>query len=99
VIRKKVQISAQESVDYSETKKQKPWFIEGCSKLFDLKKQAKLQWLQDSTEINAVNLNNVRHEASRHFENKKREYLEENINEFGTNIKNKNIRDLYKGKN
>jgi hypothetical protein len=28
---------------------------------------------------------------------KKREYLEDKINELATNSKNKNIRDLYKG--
>jgi hypothetical protein len=34
------------------------------------RKQAKLQWLQDSSEINWDNLNNVRCEARRHFRNK-----------------------------
>jgi hypothetical protein len=33
-------------------------------------------------------------EASRHFKNKKREYLKDKINELATNSKNKNIRDL-----
>jgi hypothetical protein len=55
--------------------------------------QAKLQWLQDPSEINGDNLNNVRHEASRYFRNKKREYLKDEINELATNSKNKNIRD------
>jgi hypothetical protein len=41
------------------------------------------------------NLNNVRCEASRHFRNKKKEYLKAKINELETNRKNKNIRDLY----
>jgi hypothetical protein len=68
-------------------KNHKPWFEEGCSKLLDQRKQAKLQWLQDPSEINGDNLNNVRREASRHSRNKKREYL-----------KNKNIRDLYRRK-
>jgi hypothetical protein len=36
----------------------------------------------------------VRREASRHFRNKKREYLKDKINELATNSKNKNIRDL-----
>jgi hypothetical protein len=40
-------------------------------------------------EINGENLNNVRCEASRHFRNKKREYLKGNINELATNSKNK----------
>jgi hypothetical protein len=26
-----------------------PWFGEGCSKLLDQRKQAKLQWLQDKS--------------------------------------------------
>jgi hypothetical protein len=44
-------------------------------------------------------MNNVRCEASRHFRNKKREYLKEKINDCATNSKNKNIRDLYGGIN
>jgi hypothetical protein len=55
-----------------------------------------LQWLQDPSEINGDNLNNVRCEASRHFRNKKREYLKDKPNEHATNSKNKNIRDLYR---
>jgi hypothetical protein len=61
--------------------------------------QAKLQWLQDPSEINRDNLNNVRREASRQFKNKKRERLKDNIIELATNSKNKNIRDLYRGIN
>jgi hypothetical protein len=52
-----------------EPKQHKPWFDEGCSELLDHRKQAKLQWLQDASEINAQNMNNVRHETSRHFRN------------------------------
>jgi hypothetical protein len=77
-------------------KKNKPWFNEGCSKLLDQRQQAKLQWLQDPSEINGDNLNNVTCEASRHFRNKKREYLKDKINELAMNSKNKNIRDLYR---
>jgi hypothetical protein len=72
---------------------------EGCSKLLDQRKQAKLQWLQNLSEINGDNLNNVRCEASRHFRYKKREYLKDRINELAMNSKNKNIRDLYRGIN
>jgi hypothetical protein len=57
-------------------------------KLVDRRKQAKLQWLQDPSAVNKDNLNNVRREASRHFRNKKREYLKDN----------KNIRDLYRSR-
>jgi hypothetical protein len=54
------------------------------------RKEAKLQWLQD-------NLKNVRRETSRHFRNKRKEYLKGKINELVMNSKNKNIRDLYRG--
>jgi hypothetical protein len=58
-----------------------------------------LQWLQDPSKINWDNLNNVRCEASRHFRNKRREYLKDKINELETNSKNKDIKDLYRGIN
>jgi hypothetical protein len=51
---------------------------EECSKLLDQRKEAKLQWLQDPSEINGDNLNNVRREAGRYFRTKKREYLKDN---------------------
>jgi hypothetical protein len=53
-----------------------------------------LRWLEDSSEINGDNLNNVKREACRHFRNKKREYLKDKINELVTNRKNKNARGL-----
>jgi uncharacterized protein YaaR (DUF327 family) len=93
-IRENITISAKESLGYSELKKHKPWFDEGCSKLLDQRKQDKLQWLQDPSEINGDNLNIVRCEDSRHFRNKKREYLKNKINELATNSKNKNIREI-----
>jgi hypothetical protein len=40
-------------------------------------------------------VNNIRHEASKHFRNKKREYLKEKNYELATKSRNKNIRDLY----
>jgi hypothetical protein len=51
-IRENIKISAEESLGYYEPKQHKPWFYEGCSELLDQRKQAKLQWLQDSSEIN-----------------------------------------------
>jgi hypothetical protein len=80
-------------------KQHKQWFDEGCSELLDQRKQAKLQWLQDQSEINRDNLNNIKCETSRHFRNNKREYLEDNINELAMNSKNNNVRDLYRGIN
>jgi hypothetical protein len=97
-IRGNITISAKESVGYYEMEKHKPWHDKGCSELLAQGKQAKLQWVQDPGEING-DLNNIRHEASRHFRNKKWEYLKDKINELATNSKNKNIRDLYSGVN
>ena len=63
----------------------------------DERKQAKLQWVQDPSQRNVDNLNNVRHEASRYFRNKKKAYLKAKIEDLETNSKIKNIRDLYSG--
>jgi hypothetical protein len=38
-------------------------------------------------------------QLSRHFSNKKKEYLKAKIDELETNSKAKNIRDLYRGIN
>jgi hypothetical protein len=62
-------------------------------------RKLELQWLQDPSEINGDNLNNIRREAYRHFRDKKREYLKEKINEIERISKNKNIRDLCRGIN
>jgi hypothetical protein len=58
-----------------------------------------LQWLQDPSEINGDNVNNIRCEANRHIRNIKREYLKEKMNEVASSSKNKNIRDLHRGIN
>jgi hypothetical protein len=50
-----------------------------CLKLLDQQKQAKFLWLQNPSQINGDNLNNVRYETSRTFRNKKREYLKERM--------------------
>jgi hypothetical protein len=59
-IRENIKISAQESLGYCEPKHRKRWFDEGCSKLVDQRKQAKLQWLQDQSEANEGNLSDIR---------------------------------------
>jgi hypothetical protein len=51
-IRENIKISAKESLGCFELKKHKPWFDEGCSKLLDQWKQAKLQRLQYPRRIN-----------------------------------------------
>jgi hypothetical protein len=92
-----INISAIETVGLCESKSHKPWFDEECLKLVDRRKQAKLQWLQDPSEVNERNLSDVRRETSRHFRNKKREYLKDEVNDIEPNSKNKNIRNLYAG--
>jgi hypothetical protein len=60
-----------------------------CSKLIDEQKQAKLQWLQNPSQINGDNMQNLRCETSRTFRKKKREYLKGKINELETNNRKK----------
>jgi hypothetical protein len=43
IIRETIKLSAKESLGYYELKNHKPWSAEGCSKLIDQKKQAKLK--------------------------------------------------------
>ena len=78
-------------------KQHKSWFEEECLGFLDQRKQAKIQWIQDPSQSNVDNLNNVRRDASRHFRNKKKEYLKAKIEELETNRKIKNVRDLYRG--
>jgi hypothetical protein len=54
--------------------------------------------LQNPCQINGDKLQNLRHETSRTFRNKKREYLKGKINELESNNKNKNIRDVQRHK-
>ena len=61
-----------------ELKQDKPWFL-------DHREQAKMQWLQDPNQNNVDNLHNVRREASRHFRNRKKEYMKAKIDELETN--------------
>jgi hypothetical protein len=94
---KNIKTSARDNLGYHKLKHNKPWFDDECSKLIDQQKQAKLQWLQNSSQMNGHNLEHLRRETSRTFRNKRREYLKGKINEIETNNKNKNIRDLYRG--
>ena len=58
-----------------------------------------MQWVHDPCQSNVDNLNSVRREVSRHFRNKKKEYLRAKIEELEANSKINNIRDLYRGIN
>jgi len=58
-----------------------------------------MQWVEDPSQSNVDNLNNVICEVSRHFRNKKKAYLKAKFDKLGTNSKIKYIRDLYRGIN
>jgi hypothetical protein len=60
------------------------WFDEECLSFLDQRKQAKMQWIQDPSQSNVVNLNNVRRDVSRHLRNKKKAYLKAKIEELET---------------
>jgi hypothetical protein len=79
-IRENIKTSAKENLGYQKLKHNKPWFDHECSKLIDQRKQAKLQWLQNPNQTNRHNLQNLRHETSRIYRNKKREHLKGKIN-------------------
>jgi len=56
-----------------------------------------MQWVQDPSQSNVDNLNNVRREANRHCRNKKKEYLKAKSDELESNSKTKNNTNLYRG--
>jgi len=53
--------------------------------------------LQDQSEIKEDKLNNARSETSRHFRNKRREYMKDKINKLEPKSRNTNKRGLYSG--
>ena len=68
-------------------KQHKPWSDEECLGILDQRKQTKMQWIQDPSQSNADNLNNVRRDASRHFRNKKKAYLRTKIEELEKTVR------------
>jgi hypothetical protein len=44
-IKENIKVSTKESIGHFEVKHHKPWFDEAGSKLFDRRRQTKLQWL------------------------------------------------------
>jgi hypothetical protein len=73
-------------------KQHRTWPDEKFLRFLDQTQQVKMQWLQDPNQNNIqYNLNILRREASRHFRNKKKEYLKAKIDELETNSKIKNV--------
>jgi len=96
-IKGNIMTSAKESLALHKLKKHKPLFDEECLGILGQRKQAKMQWIQDPSQRNIDNLNNIRRDASRHFRNKKKAYLKAKTEELETNSKIKNIREWYRG--
>jgi hypothetical protein len=53
--------SMKQSPGNYKLKQHKQWFDEECSKFLSKRKQAKLQWLQNQSQMNGDSLNNVIH--------------------------------------
>jgi hypothetical protein len=65
MLRENIHISAKASLGHYELKQHKPWFDKQCSELLDIRKQAKLHWLQNPSQMNGDNMDNARCKASR----------------------------------
>ena len=48
-----------------------------------------MKWLQDSSQSNEDDLNNVRREAGRYFRNKKKEYLKKKLMNLKLRVRSK----------
>jgi hypothetical protein len=56
IIRENIKASAKDNLRYHKLKHNRAWLDNECSKLIHQQKQAKLQWLQNSSQINGDNL-------------------------------------------
>ena len=86
-IKENIKTSDKESLGLHKWKQHKPWFDKVCVDFLNQRKQAKMQWIQDSSRSNVDNLNNIRGDVSRHFTNKKKAYFKVKIEELETNSK------------
>jgi hypothetical protein len=55
-----------------------------------------MQWIQDPSQSNVDNINNVVRDAIRYFRNTLKAYLKTKVEELETNCKINNIRVLYR---
>jgi len=58
-IKENIKTSAKGSLGLQAMKQHKPWFAEECFGFSDQRRQAKMQWVQDPSQSNVDNLNNV----------------------------------------
>jgi hypothetical protein len=59
-IKENIKIPATESLGLYEQKQHKPWCDEECSLFLAQRKEAKMQWLQESDQSIVDNLNNFK---------------------------------------
>ena len=71
-VKDNIKMSAKESLDLLELKQHKPCFDGEYLGFLDQRQQAKMQWVQYPSQSNVSNLNKIKHEASKHFGNEKR---------------------------
>jgi hypothetical protein len=57
-----------------------------------------MKWLEDPSQINGNNLSKVRREVRRNFRKRKREHLEDKINDFATGSSRRTL-ETYRGIN
>ena len=88
-IKEDANTSAKESLGMRQLKQHKPWFDKECLGFLDQRRQAKMQWLQDPSQINVDNLNNVRREVSRHFRNKTKTHLKAKLRNLKLTVRSK----------
>ena len=69
-IKENIKTSVKDSLGLNELKQHEPWFDEECLGFLDQRKWAKMQWVQEPSQSNVDNLNNVRHLVSRYFREK-----------------------------
>jgi len=64
-IRENIKALATEILGYYELKQHKPWFDNKCPKLLDQREQTELQLLENPSQTNGDNMDNVQYETSR----------------------------------
>ena len=64
-IKESIKTSAKESVGVQDQKKCKPWFDEECLGLLDRRKQAKMQWMQDPSQLASFSRRTLLHGVSK----------------------------------
>jgi len=95
-IKENTKISAKECLGLYKWKQHKSWFDDEFSQYLDQRKKAKCSGYRLQTRaMYAYKLNNVRHEANRHYRNKRRNKLKTKIYEIETQSETKIINDVY----